>query len=352
MTDKLAAQILFVIFAVVFWTYWIPLVVAINTDTLTHKGIENKVRLISNSNGVHFDNQSALNRSLRNLEVQIATAGSSDVTSLVKLHTILTQYGKENAKRIRIGKYANSKARHYFFGSYLALSLLLFLRLKERNTLRPTVHSEWFHSKAIGLGLAFYVFFNWSNWVRNTQYGQIDRTLFSYAHFDVTRLGFVMQELQVAGMMILTGYIMSLFLKGFSADDTGKQESSGDAFEISKATKREFEYWQIRSLLLVLAFLPWTIFFWRVVTVIGESRYFPSAVSIHVIWLFVWLAISVPAFRAYESWQDFTVSSSQQGSPEEMVKIKAIEPVSRSMFAVTTVASAISFMYPFLQSFF
>lgn len=352
MTDRIAMRLLLIILPVVLWTYWIPLVVAISTDTLAYEGVANRVRSISRSSGAQLDEQDALKRSIRNLEEEIAQADSSDLASLVESHAVLTQYAAENSKRIRVAQYENSVARHYFFASYLALSLLFFLRIKERSTRRPTVELQLFHPKAIGLGLSFYLFFNWSNWWRNTAFGQEDRRLFSYAHFDVSPLGFVMQELEVAGMMVLTGYVTALFLRNFSADHAERQSFSGDAYDLSKAAKREFESWQIRSLLLVVAFLPWTIFYWRIVTSIGESRYFPFAVGIHVIWLFVWIVISIPPLRAFERWQDYTVASSRDRSPEEMAKIRAIEPVSRSMFAITAVASTISFVYPFLQSLF
>jgi hypothetical protein len=343
-------RLLLIILPVVLWTYWIPLVVANITDTLSHQGVANRVRLMSPSNSAQLDEQDALKRSIRKLEAKISHADFSDLASLVESHAVLTQYAAKNPKRIHIAKYENSEVRHYFFSSYLALSLLLFLRINELSTRRPSVDFQLVHPKAIGLGLSFFVLCGWSNWWRNTPFGKEERTLFSYAHFDISPLGFVMQEVEVAGMMILTGYVTVLFLRNFSVDHAENQSLPRDAYDMSKEAKREFESWQIRSLLLVLAFLPWTMFYWRIVTSIGESRYFPSAVGIHIIWLFVWIVISVPPLRAFERWQDHTMACYRDRSPEEIAKIRAIEPISQNMFAITAIASTVSFVYPVIQA--
>ena len=334
------------VLAIVAWNYWAPLIVAISTDTLAPERIGERVREISAPSVALLDDQIATQDAKRRLRAYIANGDPADIEPLLNTYAALSEFEQQSPRKIRIAKYANSQARHYFFASYLAFAVLLVLH---RSLDRQSDSTLTAHSFAISFGVLFFIFLNWSNWWRNTPWGQSDRTLFSYAHFDISPLGFAMQELQILGMMILCGYVAALLIDYAPAIPC--PDSSGPV-ELSKFTKREFEIWQIRSVLLAIAFLPWTIFYWRIVTSVGETRYFPSAISMHVIWAILWLLASAPAWRAFHAWQEFSVTSSAEKSADDMKKIQMLEPVSRSIFVGSAVASTISFAYPIFQSLF
>ena len=343
MSNKYAIRFLALLLLIVAWVYWLPLVVAVFAGTLTDDGIETKARSINASIGQELDNRAKLIKTKQSIETEIAEATPEQIISLLDTYTAVSNYDQQYEKSVRITKYANSLARHYFFASYLALTILvvsIFQQLRDRKK------NQLVHFHALRYGLLLYIFLNWSNWWRNTPFGQFDRALYSYAHFDISVAGFAMQELQLIGMMFLCGYILFFALKSTDIQSTMQNPSVSD---LSKNAKIEFERWQVHSVLLAVAFLPWTIFYWHIVTAIGETRYFPSAISIHVIWAFIWVVSSIPAWRAFQKWQEFVVNMSVDHSLEEMQKIQLIEPVSKGMFAISAGASTLSFVFPILQ---
>lgn len=339
-----AIKFLLLVLAIVAWTYWAPLVIAILTGTLTEEQIKDRVRSLGESQLALLTEQSQAAARIKKLRNEIDAADNSQVEALLETYSKVTEYENAKPSQIRIAKYANSKARHYFFVSYLALCVLVMIHVaNSRQSLfskSHIVYSCWFAS-------IFFLLFHWSNWWRNGPWGQSDRVLFSYAHFDISPVGFAMQEFQALGMLMICGYFAAIAL-----ESNGERPSSNEGpVAISSHAKREFELWQIRSLLLAVSFLPWTMFYWRIVTEIGESRYFPSAISIHFIWAFLWFLASIPALRALRSWQVFSVNSTTGRSLDEIKKIQMLEPISQSNFFASAFASLASFVFPLIKAF-
>lgn len=326
-------------FLIVAWVYWIPLVVVMISGTWSPDVIESRARMLAPDCAAQLDNVEALDRKLEALEENIGKTTNEALPPLLELHSDLLQY-RETIDRAKIVAYANSEVRHHFFASYLALALLIATQLRKL----PEPPAK-LHLLGIATGAACYVFFNWTNWWRNMPMGQVDRNLFAYAHFDISPSDFILQELHIFGFMLMSGYFVVLSLA--EPDNSPASECSKT---IANDTRNRFELWQIQSVLIAFAYLPWTIFFWRIVTVFGEERYFASAMCIHVIWAALWVVASRPAWRMYHHWYAHTVDFVIDHSPEEAEKYMLIEPVSRSMLAVSAVASTASFIYPLLQS--
>ncbi|WP_417387411.1 hypothetical protein [Gimesia sp.] len=352
MKERTLYRIIALIFLIVVWTYWCPLLVAIVSKTMTQDEITDRVYKINQSAKTYIEEQNRLNSAIRELETKISMADSSELESLIEEYELLSNFAQNYSKRLRLAKYANSQTRHYYFVSYLALSVCLLFRIRNMRSTNEITQMTNFHTKSILLGVTFYIFFHWSNWLRNSSYGHEDRRLFSYAHFDVSPPGFIFQEIQAFGLMILAGYITCLFIIPLPSKENDKRMNLDQAYIFSRDVKRKFEAWQIYSLLLILAFLPWTIFFWRIVLAIGESRYFASAVSIHVIWLLIWIVITIPIIKSFEHWHDFTACFASDQSPELVSKIQALEPVSKNMFVLSASTGVLSFIFPIAQSFF
>ncbi len=345
MTNKSIQKFLIIVLAAIGWTYWLPLFAAIRTNTLTSDQLERTARNISTFCDLTLARRDALQNSLYNLESRIATAAPGEVPQLLTAHSGIYEQYKSIERRIRIAPFSNSQTCYYFFVSYLLLFVLIKIQDTEDVTCFKKNCSN-IHAIIIGVGL--FIFFNWSNWLRNSPWGQAGRTLFSYSHLDISPLGFIIQELHVLGMMVLCGYVATNAIR---SNATNHLQDPKEPYLIASTTRRRFELWQLQTLVLSIAFLPWTNFYWRIVTMIGESRYFPSAIGIHTIWALLWFLISLSAWRTYQAWNDFTTTASTFLNAEELKSLLNLEPVSKSMFATTAVASTLSFIYPFIKPF-
>ena len=283
---------------------------------------------------------------MRRLRADIANGDPADIEPLLNTYAALSEFEQQSPRKIRIAKYANSQARHYFLPAILRSQCYWFSIVHLTGSLTPAPTA---HSSAISFGVLFFILLNWSNWWRNTPWGQSDRTLFSYAHFDISPLGFAMQELQILGMMILCGYVAALLIdyaRLFRAPIHLVQSSC-------RSSRNE----SLKSGRFVRPY--WPLHFFRGRSSIGVSL-LPlakrvishPAISMHVIWAILWLLASAPAWRAFHAWQEFSVTSSGEKSADDMKKIQMLEPVSRSIFVGSAVASTISFAYPIFQSLF
>jgi hypothetical protein len=55
--------------------------------------------------------------------------------------------------------------------------------------------------------------------------------------------------------------------------------------ESSEELSLMFFHWQLASILLTLALLGYTLFFWQMVISVGDSRYLPHAIIVHSMWV-------------------------------------------------------------------
>jgi hypothetical protein len=343
-TQKSITKYLLMVLAIVAWNYWIPLFVAVCTHTLTYRGVEEKTREICKPCNEKLDKIEASERQKQQMLAEILASSTTELEPLLTKYMSFVKYESEKPREIYIAAYENSQTRHFFFISYLSLSGLIAWQAIRA---RQNVFARGRHGRAIQIGFLLFLLWGWSNWWRNTPFGHTDRRLFSYAHFDITALGFVTQEFQAFGMMILCGYLIVCCLDYISVTSF----TIADPGELSNLAKCQFEAWQSQSVLLLVAFLPWTLFYWRTATSIGDHRYMPSAIGIHLIWILIWALITAPAWCAIREWQKLLTSYTSLKSVDEIKKIRMLDPVSRNSKLASAIAAGVSLVYPLLQNF-
>jgi hypothetical protein len=78
--------------------------------------------------------------------------------------------------------------------------------------------------------------------------------------------------------------------------------NNNQVYILLQSLSRQFIHWQVCSVLLACAFVPYTFLFWRYISDYGDMRYLPHALIIHALWAFCWLAVSLPLMQTWYDW--------------------------------------------------
>lgn len=130
--------------------------------------------------------------------------------------------------------------------------------------------------------------------------------------------------------------------------------------ERSSIAAVEFGRWQVSSLLLAGAFMPWTYVYWESISSWGDLRYIFSAIAIHLAWGVSWLLLSLPLIRVWRQWVEFRIRAlnSSFGKPAEDADAERIlrlfidaSPLSTVQIVGASAGAFVSFMLPIAQLF-
>jgi hypothetical protein len=187
---------------------------------------------------------------------------------------------------------------------YIGLGCLIFILAPHYP--RPTGIRRW-----IGLLVGTWVFYRWPTWMRNLPYlhlREIERHVYANGNWDVSRGSFLVQEGQgvVASILLVAIWaIWADFIPLWQAQvreclwgDGSKERLA----EFAESFVRLFVHWQVSSVVLAAAFIPYTFFFWNYVIEFGDKRYLAHALIMHGIWGVTWLLISLPLAWTWYQW--------------------------------------------------
>lgn len=167
----------------------------------------------------------------------------------------------------------------------------------------------------IGLRYCFLIFicilitYRWPTWIRNSPPLRTEaRVVYANGNIDVSEPSFFVQEFQaVIGCALLTalwarwvGFLQ--FWRGYICRQWSAIASGKKLPDFLEHLAALFIHWQICSVVLAGAFLPYTFFFWRFVIGYGDQRYLAHAVIIHALWGASWLLISMPVAWTWYQW--------------------------------------------------
>jgi hypothetical protein len=204
-----------------------------------------------------------------------------------------------------------------------------------------------------------YLTFAWTNWYRTTPLGQYGRTVFSYVHFDVGVTTFFLQELRILGMCILVCIIWRYWCSspnGVGVNSSSSSSNIEKLTDLSLDVSHQFRVWQRNSILLAVAFLPWTWFYWRSMGALADTRYIYSAVVLHLLWLGTWIIITTHLWNLAIVWKReklFSLAklleSDSKDSNNESVYIQGLDPLQKFQVGFAIITSLISFFSPFIE---
>jgi len=153
-----------------------------------------------------------------------------------------------------------------------------------------------------------FVFHRWPTWLRNTRLGLSNRVYYSNSNFDISVADFFAQEIITAIVLLLLAVIWRQWLSHYSqwrAELTGRPDDPvAELLDPNYTTllARCFVRWQICSVVLCLGFCYYSYFFWRLVGVNKDIRYWPATIIIHLLWFTTWILISLPLATTWYRW--------------------------------------------------
>lgn len=284
---------------------------------------------------------------------------SAQIDSLIKLRQIYREEQTNSKPPITPSPYFGNRTPSYTFISYIFLGISLFL-------LMP-VHLRTLNlRKTIVLGLVLYVGWMFTSWIRNFIVYDEGRTIFSFVNYDIGPLSFLLQELR---MLVLCMIIAALW-QGWTAyfnivDDQYRRDSAHEESLVALGNNalfitHMFNRWQLNSVALLGAFLPWTFLYWSNIVNYGDSRYVIPALVSHLYWIVSWGLTTAPLIYAYKRWAAAktkalaqAATTDRQREPDRSINfLKEINPISSFQVFGAGVATAISFLLPFKDLIF
>lgn len=279
---------------------------------------------------------------------------TAQIESLIKLRQIYREEQTNSKPPITPSPYFGNRTPSYTFISYIFLGISLFL-------LMPVPIKTLNLRKAILLGVLLYAGWMFTSWIRNFVVYDEGRTIFSFVNYDIGPLSFLLQELRILGLCLMIAALWQGWTSYFTtvADqyrrDSAHEESLVSLGNNALFIAQMFNRWQLTSIALLGAFLPWTFLYWSNIVNYGDSRYVIPALVVHLYWIVSWGLTTAPLIYAYKRWAAAktralaeAATSNRQREPDRSIKfVREINPISSFQVFGAGVATAISFLLPF-----
>jgi len=208
------------------------------------------------------------------------------------------------------------------------------------------------------------IFVRWPTWMRNTIVGKIDRIVYSVFNYDISKVGFFLQEIQSILSLALMTFIICKWLSYTENLRhkllTNTRFSELYFLKIIKDLRSVYQEWQISSLFLALSFGYYTYYFWAIIHDTKDYRYLPHAIIIHVVWGLMWFVISLPLITVKNYQINYKENILRQQILPTLVTtidkdtinlILSEDPISSQNQIITALISGATFLLPILKAF-
>jgi hypothetical protein len=210
------------------------------------------------------------------------------------------------------------------------------------------------------------VLYRWPTWTRNIPAltGEEGRVIYTAGNIDVSVGSFIVQECQAAlacGLIVILWTQWTAFLEYWRARisevwvlvESGKRTS-----DFLESLTLLFLHWQVCSIVLAGAFLPYTFYFWTYVIDHKDRRYLAHAVIMHGLWGASWILMSLPLAWTWYRWRVryrlSTKPSKQRPVPYEAEQGReSVEtPISSLNVLGSLLGAVVTFGLPLLKELF
>lgn len=216
-----------------------------------------------------------------------------------------------------------------------------------------------------------YVIYQWPLWFRNFLMTDEKRVIYAYPNDDVHLASLIVQEFVIFGFFILLGVLWRQWMDFYdrrhrrlehvsrlnktSKDIAGRVLSRSMQGRVSST----FMHWIVASVILGLGFLPFTSFYWHVVSGINDSRYTLPAIVAHMLWGITWVILSLPLIETWQLWNrdrmdaiSAMVTEDIEPAQEMAATLRLLseaKPIAPGSVIAANVAAILSLLAPFLQ---
>jgi hypothetical protein len=243
------------------------------------------------------------------------------------------------------------------------LLVLLFVLKPTRKAL-PSTAKGWLDLG--GGALLLHLIYHWTVWARNFLLDGSGRRYFSQAHYDISPIGFFVQEVQ---NLVVSVMVVAIWMQWMQYARTERRRwrqprtcsgVSGLSPTLVSRLSMMLLHWQLASLILAGAFLPVMCFFWSMIFTNRDYRYLIAAITLQAIWAVSWTIITQPLLRSWMSWLELRnralFSSITQDEPlqtDDLLKCYGeLRPFSFWNLGLSTAIAVITYISPLLSQVF
>lgn len=329
------------------WTFWTPGLVAWHLGVLTAPDVEAEVRGLRGfaaCNSPSCPTNEACDRSIPAARYFAAET-------------------KAERPRVAFFGFVESRTTYCYFLASLALGLL-FRRYSPPPYRRFPRLRDW------GSGLCIFCVWGGMSLFRAAVRADAARTIYSFVHWDVSKVECVLQAFR---SFLLCVFVASIWrnaqVRGRSwarrTEALRKAEPGFDPEWLNRCADSLGECvqgWYVDSLLLGLAFLPWTVYYWSLDRRWGDPRYFMSTLVWHIVWGLCWWVVSRPTLSAWHQFSRhrarvrahlmaYAKADSIAILETSLQWLDGLKPVSTARLVITGAASIVTFLLPALKAF-
>ncbi|HMC83954.1 MAG TPA: hypothetical protein VKI61_00445, partial [Chitinophagaceae bacterium] len=341
--NKTLNILILIIFVSFVWNLLVPGLMAYHNHVFFNKDVENKLPPSSRNSLQSFFIYKLRRENLKEgLAITDSTMNnilksSKEFNKLENLIKLKEQYKLELSELknpVTISGFFRNQAVYYTFFAYTFLGISIFLLfpinfkiIKWPGLLTPS----------------FVVYIAWMfiNWLRNFVFNDSDRTIFAFVNFDIDPSSFWLQELRIFGLsmmivIVCKGWLIFYQDVCFKIITLDKEVNRFEKLShFAFLVNQMFNRWQLNSVVICGAFLPWTFLYWSNIIELHDSRYIISALVLHVYWALTWFLTSFPLIIVFNKWTrlkveaiDSTISDQTESSFLHTVNfIKEINPI-------------------------
>jgi hypothetical protein len=353
----------------------------LDTTQVEQKVLQNALREAETAEEASVKIDASIKTRIDTIRKEVAGA-EKDSSRLKRIDGLIDAFKRANDRQkpsVKALGFVQSKVHYLYFCALFFLTCHLMLMGPEllaafgtaRLFLRRTGAGAFFFAIAgvvAACVAAFLCLYSRSwyqlNYARATDLDTYGRTVFSFVHKDIGRLSYDAQNNRSLGVCVL---IVASWLSSWIREVVASKEVATWRFESIGAppvkelvrsllsrkvqVKEAFRAWQIHSLCLAAAFLPWAQYYWS----LKDNRYDMSNLMFQIIWGITWWLATAPAFRlasGFEAYREELVKhllcdANDSGALLEVVR--AEKPVSFVSVAGSGFAATATYLAPLLH---
>lgn len=294
-------------------------------------------------------------------------AQSVDTGSLITLRNQLQQQLDKLRPPIYLSGFYFNRLMLLWPIFYISMGLLILLIDPKEGKYESFIAQL---KRTIPILLVLVPLYRWPTWARNAFFNKEGRVVYAASNFDIAPWSFLTQEIQALFLAFLVAYTWQQWLSSYSSLQQqlkselrqSHEDSLKDAFDQRKLQRLSttFFKWQVASVLLCIAFIGYTDFFWYYVIVIGDQRYLVHALIIHSMWAVTWIIISLPLFVTWYAWYSnraravstliFETNTTKVSQETALRALSELQPIGFVNITTSGLLAVFSFVLPVIQS--
>jgi hypothetical protein len=289
------------IFFVAIWTYAIPGYFALRDDVLTSSGVARHLKGEAATKWQAYLNLKAEYQSrIKSIDAQLALPGKSpqDMSALFALRDRYKAEEHAQPPLIVMGMIGHW-LNEIWAMSYLTLGCLIAIWAYPRVALRPL--------PIVGWTVILYLLSLMQLWTRNyiLMSPDLGRTTFLWVNQDISMTSYVLQDIRQCVMFLficifweLGGQRLKILRKAVEDRTRWPRNPIARLTYVLSIFRRAQALWQLSTVLMLVLFVPWSLFYWNQIAVNKDMRYLPAVLLIDLIVMVTWFVASRPFLLA------------------------------------------------------